>query len=54
MEQVNAAQQEFYNRMDMVNNFVSDYNADRVLRVKIREYFRYKNQQARPGHMIHA
>lgn len=45
MDQVNAAQQQFYNRMDMVNTFVFDYNVDRSLRVKIREYFRYKNQQ---------
>ena len=45
MEQVNEAQQMFYKQMDMVNTFVSDYNVDRSLRVKIREYFRYKNQQ---------
>jgi hypothetical protein len=41
MEQVNAAQQRFYNRMDMVNTFVFDYNVDKTLRVKIREYFRW-------------
>lgn len=45
MEQVNAGRQRFYNQMDMVNTFVSDYNIDKQLRVKIREYFRYKNQQ---------
>ena len=44
-DRVNSAQQKFYNQMDMVNTFVFDYKVDKALRVKIREYFRYKNQQ---------